>query len=110
MSADGRDAEVLSESPAIDRSTVGTATALGGAEVDLWVELGRARMPAGRLAGMPAGEVLALDRLADDPVDLYVNGLRVGTGRLLVVDGSEWGVRIETMHDADTGPVGERET
>lgn len=94
---DERDAEVLSEDPGVDRSAHGIAAALGGAEVDLWVELGRTRLPAGRLAGVPGGQVLALDRLADDPVDLYVNGLRVGTGRLLVVDGSEWAVRIETM-------------
>lgn len=97
---DERDAEVLSEDPRIDRSAHGIAAALGAAEVDLWVELGRTRLPAGRLAGVPGGEVLALDRLADDPVDLYVNGLRVGTGRLLVVDGSEWAVRIETMDGA----------
>ena len=96
---DERDAEVLSESgPAPDTVPAsGIGAALGAAEVDLWVELGRTRLPAGRLAGVPAGEVLALDRLADDPVDLYVNGLRVGTGRLLVVDGSEWAVRIETV-------------
>jgi flagellar motor switch protein FliN/FliY len=99
---DERDAEVLSEGPTVDRSGVGIAAALGAAEVDLWVELGRTRLPAGRLAGVPGGEVLALDRLADDPVDIYVNGLRVGTGRLLVVDGSEWAVRIESMDDAAT--------
>jgi flagellar motor switch protein FliN/FliY len=94
---DERDAEVLGEDPATDRSTSGMALALGGAQVDLWVELGRTRLPAGRLAGVPEGEVLPLDHLADDPVDLYVNGLRVGTGRLLVVDGSEWAVRVETI-------------
>lgn len=94
---DERDAEELREDPATDRSTTSMASALGGAQVDLWVELGRARLPAGRLAGVPEGEVLALDRLADDAVDLYVNGLRIGTGRLLVVDGSEWAVRVETI-------------
>lgn len=102
---DERDAEVLSEDPGVDRSADGIAAALGAAEVDLWVELGRTRLPAGRLAGVPGGEVLALDRLADDPVDLYVNGLRVGTGRLLVVDGSEWAVRVETIEGAGPAPV-----
>ncbi|WP_026911673.1 FliM/FliN family flagellar motor switch protein [Patulibacter minatonensis] len=103
---DERDAEVLSEGPAVDRSGDGIAAALGAAEVDLWVELGRTKLPAGRLAGVPAGEVFALDHLADDPVDVYVNGLRVGTGRLLVVDGSEWAVRLETIEGAgDDRPV-----
>lgn len=102
---DERDAEVLGEDPATDRSETGASSALGGAHVDLWVELGRAKLPAGRLAGVPEGEVLALDRLADDAVDLYVNGLRVGTGRLLVVDGSEWAVRIETIETLEGGAV-----
>lgn len=79
-----------------------TAAALVDVEVDVWVELGRTRMPAGQLVGTPAGGVVALDRMAEDPVDLYVGGLRFGTGRLVVVDGSEWAVRIETVNGIDS--------
>jgi flagellar motor switch protein FliN/FliY len=38
-----------------------------------------------------------LDRQADEPIDLYVNGRHFATGRLVVVDGSEWAVRIERV-------------
>ena len=46
---------------------------------------------------MPAGAVVELNRGADEPIDLYVNGRRFATGRLMVVDGSDWAVRIDTV-------------
>jgi flagellar motor switch protein FliN len=49
------------------------------------------------VVGLPSGAVIELDRSADEPIDLYVNGRRFATGRLMVVDGSEWAVRIETV-------------
>jgi len=67
--------------------------------VRVWVELGRARMPAGRLAGLPAGEVVELDRDVDDPVELYVDGMRFATGRLVVSgdDGAPLALQIESI-------------
>jgi flagellar motor switch protein FliN len=38
-----------------------------------------------------------LNRQADEPIDLYVNGRRFATGRLMVVDGADWAVRIESI-------------
>ena len=67
--------------------------------VRVWAELGRASMPTAEVVGLPAGAVVELDRSADEPVDLYVNGRRFATGRLLVDDGNEWAVRIETVLD-----------
>lgn len=64
--------------------------------VRLSAELGRARLPAAELVGLRTGAVVNLDRAADDPVDVYVNGLYYGTGRLVDVDG-EWAVRLETI-------------
>ena len=71
--------------------------------VRVWAELGRARMQTGRVVGMPAGAVVELDRRAEDPVDVYVNGLRFATGRLIVVDETEWAVKIESVIASDTG-------
>ena len=42
------------------------------------------------------GAIVPLDRAADDPVDVFVNGRRFSGGRLLVVDG-EWCVRLEAL-------------
>ena len=61
------------------------------------VELGRARMPLGRAVGLPSGAVVELDRAADDPVDLFVNGKRYAEGRLVLMDGNEWALRIERV-------------
>jgi flagellar motor switch protein FliN/FliY len=68
---------------------------LAGIPVRVWAELGRARMPSAKIVGLPPGAVVELDRMADDAIDLYVNGTRFATGRLVVVDGTDWAVRIE---------------
>ena len=54
-------------------------------------------MPSAEIVGLPSGAVVELNRQADEPIDLYVNGRRFATGRLMVVDGSDWAVRIETI-------------
>jgi flagellar motor switch protein FliN/FliY len=64
------------------------------------VELGRAEMPVARAVSLPTGVIVDLDRAADDPVDLLVNGRALGRGRLVVVDG-EWALRIDEITDAD---------
>jgi flagellar motor switch protein FliN len=63
--------------------------ALRDIPVRVWVELGRARMPMGRLVALPPGDVVELDRDVHDPVDLYVDGMRVACGRLVVSDDGE---------------------
>lgn len=80
----------------LDTATDGTPS-LAGISVRVCAELGRARMPSAQIVGMPAGAVVELNRQADEPIDLYVNGRRFATGRLVVVDGADWAVRIETI-------------
>jgi flagellar motor switch protein FliN/FliY len=70
---------------------------LAGIPVRVWAELGRARMPSAQVVGMPPGAVVELNQAADEPIDLYVNGTLFATGRLMVVDGNDWAVRIETV-------------
>ena len=70
---------------------------LAGIPVRVWAELGRAKMPSAQVVGLPSGAVVELNRSADEPIDLYVNGRRFATGRLMVVDGTDWAVRIETV-------------
>ena len=70
---------------------------LAGISVRVCAELGRARMPSAEIVGLPSGAVVELNRQADDPIDLYVNGRPFATGRLQVVDGTDWAVRIETI-------------
>ena len=68
-------------------------------KLSMSVELGRARLAASRAVALPPGSVFQLDRQADEPVDLFVNGSPFARGRLLLVGGTEWAVRIESFHN-----------
>ncbi|MFL5883885.1 MAG: FliM/FliN family flagellar motor switch protein [Thermoleophilaceae bacterium] len=73
-------------------------------DLDLTVsaELGRTRVPVASAAGLGSGALVHLDRRANDPVDLYVNGRHFGRGRLLLDDEGEWAVRIEDLQPTST--------
>ena len=77
--------------------SVALEEALGGINLRVWAELGRSRMPLGSALGLPVGAVLDLDRSADAPVDLYVNGVRFARGQLLVTDDGEWAVSLDAL-------------
>jgi flagellar motor switch protein FliN/FliY len=94
--------------PAVASPSSPARPSLAGIPVRVWAELGRARMPSAQVVGLPAGAVVELDRQADEPIDLYVNGTLFATGRLVVVDETDWAVRIEhvlekTKSSADSG-------
>jgi len=82
---------------------------LAGIPVRVAAELGRARMASAEIVGLPAGAVVELNRQADEPIDLYVNGRRFATGRLMVVDGADWAVRIERILDQNDNDPAEKE-
>jgi flagellar motor switch protein FliN len=83
--------------PATVRGSAAGRPSLSGIPVRVWAELGRTRMPSAQVVAMPSGSVVELNQAADEPIDLYVNGTRFATGRLMVVDGTDWAVRIETI-------------
>ncbi|MET0685978.1 MAG: FliM/FliN family flagellar motor switch protein [Solirubrobacteraceae bacterium] len=85
------------------------APSLAGIPVRVAAELGRARMASAEIVGLPAGAVVELNRQADEPIDLYVNGRRFATGRLMVVDGADWAVRIERILDQNDNDPAEKE-
>lgn len=61
--------------------------------VELTVEVGRTRMTLGETLALGPGSVVTLDRLADQPVDLLVNGRRIARGEVVVID-EQFGLRI----------------
>jgi flagellar motor switch protein FliN/FliY len=73
------------------------ADLLGDVGVRIAAELGRVSMTIRRAVNLAPGAVVELDRELEDPIDLYVNGRRFGTGRLVTLDGDEWAVRIDTV-------------
>jgi flagellar motor switch protein FliN/FliY len=90
------------QGPADAAAAAGLDESLRAIDVRVWAELGRRRMPIGNLVGMPVGAVLDLDSEADEPVDLFVNGMRFASGRLVVSEGGEWAVEIESLVGGDT--------
>ena len=71
--------------------------ALRDISVRVWAELGRTRMPSGRIVALPSGAVVELDREVEAPIDLYADGMRFATGRLLVTEDGGLAVRIEQV-------------
>ena len=65
--------------------------------VRVWAEIGRARMALGDAVALSQGAVVDLDRAPEEPVELYVNVFRYGTGRLVLVE-SDWAVLLESVH------------
>jgi flagellar motor switch protein FliN/FliY len=71
----------------------------------VWAELGRARLRSVEVAALGDGAIVDLDRAADDPVDIFVNGSRIATGRLICVDETDWAVRLEEVFPAAEPPT-----
>lgn len=61
--------------------------------VELAVEVGRTFMSLGEAMALGPGSVVTLDRLADKPVDLLINGRSIARGEVVVID-EQFGLRI----------------
>lgn len=64
-------------------------------DVELLVtaELGRTTMPVRDVLALAPGMVVEIDRIAGSPIDLLVNGRRIASGEVVVID-EEFGIRI----------------
>ncbi|MGO9752771.1 MAG: FliM/FliN family flagellar motor switch protein [Solirubrobacteraceae bacterium] len=76
---------------------VSLTEALHDVGVRVWAELGRTHLPLGQALDLPIGAVVDLDRAADSPIDLFVNGLCFGHGQLLVTGDGEWAVQVQSL-------------
>jgi len=59
---------------------------LSDVELDLKIELGRTNMHLEDVLQLRKGSVVPLDKLAGDPVDIYVNGRLIAYGEVLVLN------------------------
>ena len=55
-------------------------------ELDLRIELGRTHMHLDEVLKLSKGSVVTLDKLAGDPVDIYVNGRLIARGEVLILN------------------------
>lgn len=74
-------------------------------ELDLKIELGRAQMLLEDVLRLRKGSVVALDKLAGDPVDIYVNGRLIARGEVLVMN-DNFCVRVAELVTAEAARAG----
>ena len=80
-----------------DGQAVSMSDALRDINLRVWAELGRTQLGLGQALELPVGAVVDLDRAADAPVDLFVNGLCFGRGHLLVTEDGEWAIQVQEL-------------
>ncbi len=76
--------EEFSGSPASTETT--TLDLIRDVELDMKIELGRTHMYIEDVLKLRKGSVVSLDKLAGDPVDVYVNGRLIARGEVLVLN------------------------
>jgi flagellar motor switch protein FliN/FliY len=69
-------------------------------QLELKVELGRTKMSLDDILQLRKGSVVTLDKLAGDPVDIYVNGRLVARGEVLVLN-DNFCVRVAELVGSD---------
>ena len=70
----------------------------------LSIELGRTRMTVQEILRLGRGSVVQLDRLAGEPIDIYVADRRFAEGEVVVM-GEHFGVRITRIISSIAAPV-----
>jgi flagellar motor switch protein FliN/FliY len=70
-------------------------------ELDLKIELGRTHMYLEDVLKLRRGSVVPLDKLAGDPVDIYVNGRLIARGEVLVLN-DNFCVRVAELIASET--------
>ncbi len=74
---------------------------LSDVDVNVTIELGRTRMLVEDVLRLAEGAVVELDKLAGDPVDVFVNERLVARGEVLVLN-DNFCIRVNEILDADT--------
>lgn len=70
--------------------------------VKLTVELGACQMAMRDVLQLTSGAVVQLDKVADTPVDLFVNQKRIARGEVVVVE-DRFGIKITEILGAQPG-------
>lgn len=73
-------------SPPAAAGSHGSIELLGDVELQVTVELGRTQMLVEDVLRLTEGSVVELDKLAGDPVDVYVNQRLIARGEVLVLN------------------------
>ena len=83
----------------------GMAASFAKVPVTVQVMLGTARIPLSELLSLKPGSLLALDQKLGEPVSVIVNGCKVATGELFVLEGEEETLAVKIKEIVST-PAG----
>ncbi len=67
--------------------------------VKVVVELGKADVELGEILRMGLGSVLELEKPAEDPLDVHINGKLIGRGEVVVVN-NRFGIKLTEIAPA----------
>jgi flagellar motor switch protein FliN/FliY len=87
---------VGSPAPPDDEGRRRNLEALYRVPLTVTVQLGETEMTIRELLSLSPGSILELDRIAGESIDLFVNGIRVGSGEAVVVN-DNYGLRISEL-------------
>jgi flagellar motor switch protein FliN/FliY len=88
-----RAAQFAPIAPSLLSVPAGNLSILMDINLQVAVELGRARMTVKEVLSLGPGSVVELDKLAGEPVDLRVNDQLVARGEVVVID-DKFGIRV----------------
>lgn len=76
--------------------------------LNVYIELGRTKMQIKEILELERGYVIELDKLASEPVDVYVNNKKIAEGEVVVID-KHFGIRITNLVDTAERLTGMRQ-
>lgn len=67
--------------------------------LNVYIELGRTKMQIKDILELERGYVIELEKLASEPVDVFVNNKKIAEGEVVVID-KHFGIRITNLVEA----------
>lgn len=67
-------------------------------QLNVYIELGRTKMQIKDILELERGYVIELEKLASEPVDVFVNNKKIAEGEVVVID-KHFGIRITNLLD-----------
>ena len=69
-------------------------------QLNVYIELGRTKMEIKDILELERGYVIELEKLASEPVDVYVNNKKIAEGEVVVID-KHFGIRVTNLIDTE---------
>ncbi len=98
VAANLADFEDLEESNIRDKNSSDKLDFLKDLQLSVYIELGRTQMQIKDILELERGYVIELDKLASEPVDIFVNNKKIAEGEVVVID-KHFGIRITNLNE-----------